>query len=69
VLRDRNSDAEDEAEEDLQANVLSRQELQGLLFANFFAAQKAEYVDVAAKLASGEFNGRNGWGTRVTSGW
>jgi hypothetical protein len=69
VLRDRNSDAEDEVEEDIQVNVLSRQELQGLLFANFFAHQKDEYVDVAAKLASGEFNGRNGWGTRVTSGW
>jgi Lipase (class 3) len=68
VLRDRNADGEAGVEEDLHAAVLRKQDLEKLLFANFFAHQKDEYVDVAGKLAKGEFNGRRGW-VRCSIGW
>ncbi|OCK76081.1 alpha/beta-hydrolase [Lepidopterella palustris CBS 459.81] len=62
VLRDANADAADlDAEEDLRAEVLRRQELETLLFANFFAHKMDSYLEGVDLVARGEVNGKSGW--------
>jgi hypothetical protein len=49
VMRDANADADELVAEVFQALMIQPHDLSGLLFANFFAHEKDEYVEVARK--------------------
>jgi hypothetical protein len=56
IIRDLNADAEDDSAEELQASVLTAEELGELLFGNFFAHHMNAYVEVCGSIGRGQFN-------------